>query len=771
LGSREIPEHVAAEAANTLLRLADRVDPAALLAAVASHLLIIDAGTYSEGVHGDAGLRLELLAYHLYAAWDGPRRAAPTAEDVAACDAAIDVLLAARSAERGEEDEVVRDFRSEAELVRGSAYPDQLAAQIINVQGPFERWLSRRCGVGPRRAVEIVEAIVRAHAAKSSAISAEGIAYADAHESEYRESGLRKPRWATVGDARSAASWSRAYSERLSASAPRRFAVGPEDLAVEPPVTAGEWDGLITLIGLTPTSRAGMAHPVEVRTRPLYVLGEQQVLICGWANALDSLWLAFEAAAREDTQLFDRYQKRRGRALEQRIREALGRLFPKSCIYHAVSYPDPDRGDNATAELDLLVVWEPFVVLVEAKAGQFRLEGRLGDVGRLRTDLQATVGDAAGQIGRVLRYLGSVERPLFREAATGRSRSLRMSGIRRTYALAVTQQELVGHLGARISEIQSLGVLRDALLPVAMSAANLETITRFSSGPEIFLHYLDRRAAIQQAPYTLIGDELNLFGTYLDHRLQLEPLVAAAGEGDGPLCFLMTRMSERFDAESMHRLGGAPAAPEIRLDVPPGIEELLADFRSNPDPAARRVGFELLDLPQDELLGVAATLWKVRATPPPARGILRWIASVAGDTLVFILGAVGLSPRQLQEALVQRALADQYRRRSPRVIGLALDLNAPQKSCVAALWCGEQWTSHPVLERHAREDAPVVPVAGWRPPGRSTSSAARSGCRHLEGERAEALLERMASTRNCPRRIGIRVWIQAGRGCGKPHGS
>jgi len=69
------------------------------------------------------------------------------------------------------------------------------------------------------------------------------------------------------------------------------------------------------------------------------------------------------------------------------IADCLLRIFPPECIYQNVSYPDPDQGNGATAEIDTIIFWKPFIILIEAKAKQFRLESQLGDIGRLITDV------------------------------------------------------------------------------------------------------------------------------------------------------------------------------------------------------------------------------------------------------------------------------------------------------------------------------------------------------------------------------------------------
>ena len=43
--------------------------------------------------------------------------------------------------------------------VRGSAYPDQTKEEIQNIQARFEDWFAKRVGIGPGRALQLIDAI------------------------------------------------------------------------------------------------------------------------------------------------------------------------------------------------------------------------------------------------------------------------------------------------------------------------------------------------------------------------------------------------------------------------------------------------------------------------------------------------------------------------------------------------------------------------------------------------------------------------------------
>jgi hypothetical protein len=55
--------------------------------------------------------------------------------------------------------------------------------------------------------------------------------------------------------------------------------------------------------------------------------------------------------------------------------------------------------------------------------------------------------------------------------------------------------------------------------PWAVSVSELDLITRFSEGPDVLLHYIERRHEIEKGGDFPLNDDLDLFGAYLGTRL------------------------------------------------------------------------------------------------------------------------------------------------------------------------------------------------------------------------------------------------------------
>ena len=142
----------------------------------------------------------------------------------------------------------------------------------------------------------------------------------------------------------------------------------------------------------------------------MFVLPDDRVFLIDISNALDVLWEQYEEAAKRDPSFFSsRYQKAKAKWLEQEVKKCLSKIFPHDCIYINLSYPDPNK-DLGIAEIDCIVDWGPFLVLIESKAKQFQVKSQLGNVARLYADIKANITDAFDQVKRAARYIEIVDK-------------------------------------------------------------------------------------------------------------------------------------------------------------------------------------------------------------------------------------------------------------------------------------------------------------------------------------------------------------------------
>ncbi len=127
---------------------------------------------------GTMPVKVEHLAYELYPHFPPPSSTATTGRRVAAlssntiyeCQKTLDALFVGHtfgstpflSPDSSEEDVLLKAIVGRAKIVRGKSYPAQSERRIREVQGRFDSWYEQNVGITPTRAVNIINAILKA---------------------------------------------------------------------------------------------------------------------------------------------------------------------------------------------------------------------------------------------------------------------------------------------------------------------------------------------------------------------------------------------------------------------------------------------------------------------------------------------------------------------------------------------------------------------------------------------------------------------------------
>lgn len=720
--------------------LAQNINAVDLFISTVANLLIAPADSITEMSHGRVPGMLELLAYHLYPQFGVSDITPVSPWQTTACADALSTLHIRKMMldtlptveTDNEADRLARMVRAYTTVVRGTAYPEQTAQRIMDVQGQFDAWFGAKLGLQPSRAVKMLINIMQTREAAVKAFMPA------VHENMRQMTKLWRSAKRTAPRKRSASENSllavfktqaaAAIFERVAALnilAPQHFPVCREQVSVdggEP--TLEEWNALIELVGLTTEYRASVTSVLDVRARPLYALPDGRLLLVDITHTLDILWERFEEAARSDQPFHDKsYQRAKANWLEEQAAAYLKRIFPEAQVYQGLSYPDPDKLAGATTELDLAVSWGPFLILVEAKAKQFRLQSQLGDVPRLRTDLQRNIEDAFQQARRAARYIEATDQPVLTEIKTGRTLTVNKTDLQRTFLLTVSQHEFA-RLATGLSALQDLGLFRDGEYPVAISAADLDIISQFCDGPDIFLHYIERRLYVQKNQPAVQADELDFFGAYLDTRLLPERLWGSIeGKFDR---FDLSGFSERFDQWMMYQRGDLPSVPDIGLDLPAEIKRVLTKLRQLPDDDSRWIAFSLLDLPDHALNTLARSCQRLR-TETLVPGQFRRAVDQTGDLVVLVVASKNNTLHLLHERVHMRVAMEMYRRKATRAVGLGIAVEQSERPFEVAVWGTGEWMPDPEMEELLAHDPTTALSPESRLPGRNQKCFCGSG--------------------------------------------
>ncbi len=344
----------------------------------------------------------------------------------------------------------------------------------------------------------------------------------------------------------------------------------------------------------------------------------------------------------------------------------------------------------------------------------------------MRSVIRANVEDAFEQARRARRYLASVEEVRFTERGTGRALVLRRDAIRRTYLMTVSQHTLAT-AATKLASLRPLGLFRDDEYPWALSIADLDIITEFCPGPDVLLHYVERRLVLQREKVGIRGDELDFFGAYLDTRLQADRLWERDGERVDDVALL--GFQEPFDAVMAQRRGDRADAPAIRLAVPDEIAAVLAALRERAaDEQARWIAFNLLSLPDRSLAAIGRLLRDLRHQVPPPSAFRRATYG-EGDWVVSIVATADESPERLFQQTAMRAMVEKYRRKATKSIGFGIATVDREQPFECVVWGDEPCAYDAELERIVREEVPPIAVStsGAKRPGRNDPCPCGSG--------------------------------------------
>ena len=413
----------------------------------------------------------------------------------------------------------------------------------------------------------------------------------------------------------------------------------------------------------------------------------------------------FDDMARSDAALRDRYGKCIADWMELEIERQLQRLFPTAAVIRNACFPDPDNPGGET-EADVVVVWWPFLIVVDAKGKRVATEALRGSRAKLKKTIGKNIQDAFVQSRRVVHILERDGRIRFKEKATGRVVEVKRDRLRRVMPISVTLQNLSG-IPTQLAITQRLGLFKGNAFPWSVSIDDLDVITRFAGSPDVFLHYIERRIVHQNVTVGLHGDELDIFGQYLDNRLH-PSLYEGRKEIDehtaGPSTIAFNGGDEGFEPFYMAEWNGEPPpAASVGLKVPPLIQSVLSELRNRTDDGARWIAFALLGLSHAALGRLASALEDLKLNPARGQRILRTTMR-EGDVVINVLAHRGLTEGDFFKNVTMRSRMEHYRTRARATVTFGIDQRDSFKPFEVAQWVEGPWEHEPVIEKLLAED-------------------------------------------------------------------
>lgn len=591
-------------------------------------------------------------------------------------------------------DELDSHLRCQTGTVRGSSYGIQLLNRIKVTLGHFEDDFRDAIGIGPLRTLDLFSAILAQTEENVNGLRTRF------HELKKEEAQIIEDQ-ADNGDTDQDAL--QRVHRALQANAdgwcgdwiPTRAQITNrvDELSTR------EWVSFAEILGLTTDSVKDIERIVDIQDRPIYFPDSERAFFVHDTSVLDAIFTHFDDYARGYRPLLNRYVDHTSTWMEDTIADQMRRLFPESCVIQSACFADPNNPGGET-EADVVVVWGPFLLVIEAKGKRVSRQAMRGGGGKgLKSAVQQNIQAAFFQARRVVKVLDGKGSITFKEKETGRTVSVSSGDLHRVMPISVTLQHLHG-IATQLAVTQQLGLFKGNAFPWSVSIDDLDVITRFATSPDAFLHYIERRTAHQGLGVRLQADELDLFGTYLDNRLH--PSIYEEREEltdhDVHQMMWISGGEERFEPYYLAELWGEePPTGQIKLDIPIRIEEILGELRSRDDDHARWIAFALLGLSDEALYGIHNLIDSSRNTPRPTRGLNRRTIKVEGIT-INVMTYWNLSQEEVTEQVSMRSEIEQYRARSSVSVSFAIDL-ARQGAFALALWSERAWKYEKEMEK------------------------------------------------------------------------
>jgi hypothetical protein len=279
-----------------------------------------------------------------------------------------------------------------------------------------------------------------------------------------------------------------------------------------------------------------------------------------------------------------RFEKARGAFVERKVREYMSRIFPKHTILMNPDYPDGNEFS------DVAVLHDGKILIFQCKAKGLTRDARIGaDFSRLRMDMQAAIRSAFDQAVRARTYIRSTETPTLKVGPV----QLQIDGTAITdiYLINVTLMPFL-IFATRFENIEeALGLFPEKEYPFSTSLGDLDIITQVLSSPAMFLHYIERRLALEKTSFGVDADEMDLLGFYISQGMYF-----STEEFSNIMDLYLNGFSDEID-EYVYRKHDAhedvkpPAAPALG-----GFPELIAGIEGLSNLHRTDAALALLDM-------------------------------------------------------------------------------------------------------------------------------------------------------------------------------
>lgn len=326
----------------------------------------------------------------------------------------------------------------------------------------------------------------------------------------------------------------------------------------------------------------------HVRRRP-YLRAGSGLYVCTYPGS--DLWalrgLIERNIADAGGKHFERWQRRRAAAVENRAKELLTQALAPDETHRGLEYVSAD----SRGEIDVLLRRDDVLLVVETKAGGLTPSGHRGGdrlITRLDDLLRKAAEQAASARAAVLGGAVQLTRRSDHQAVT-----LDGERIREVHPIVVTLEDL-SVVAPVLWQLAGTRLLPGGVeTPWVVSLTELEVISDLIEYPAQLVHFLRRRARLNQIGGRIASDELDWFMHYLSRNLYFE-------HDDPDLFQQFPSLTDPIDAYYLHRKGlRTRPAPKPQQNLSHDMRKMLQYLETQRPNGHVAAACMLLDLSPD----------------------------------------------------------------------------------------------------------------------------------------------------------------------------
>lgn len=334
-------------------------------------------------------------------------------------------------------------------------------------------------------------------------------------------------------------------------------------------------------------------HINQVAIAPIIEFREH-LYICNQYRLYETIYESPFYWMLQDEDYKDKASIHRGAFLENTIAHILRSVFGKENVYENVEIRDDSNND--LGEIDVLVVYGEYVLVVQAKSKRVTLKARAGDTVALEDDFQKAIQDPYKQALSCLELIKEGEMCVTKEG-----NKIILPSLPRTFPIIV----LSDHFPSSTLLSETLLHKGQNIAPVIWDLGILNCVARLLPTPIDMIFYLKSRSDVFDKVYS--DSEYNFLGYHLTNKLSMyEEADTVMLDRDFATIVDDYMIAADFGLEPERPLGVLES-----LNIPL-ITELLEELKTA-EPMAASLAIDLYDFSSDALKNFADTIANLRS--------------------------------------------------------------------------------------------------------------------------------------------------------------